>query len=390
MAAGARLSLAALGAGLAAFLLWASVTTHMERACTLLDTPYLPLCPTAPPPDAVRQEALRARIAGNPGDAAAWIDLTALETGQHEQALLQAASTLAPTEPNVLTWRVGAALTRNDLPKATQLLVELVEFRGNGKAAQTLGRIVASGAGTALLRPHLPTAPRWLPQVLASMEALKLPLSTALPLVAAASAKGSLTKPTIQQYTRALKADGQWGDAYGLWVARQRRATPLLYNGRFDQAFEPDGFDWEVTPSLPSRAGALVSQRGSGNRGQVLDIQFTGRPVALPIIRQYVFAAPGKYLLRGQYMSTRLRTEQGLAWTARCSNAKAANPVAGRSTGLQDTAGAWQTFQFVIAIPADCGPVTSLQLETFAPFEAAAGFKGRAAFDALELLPQGV
>ena len=34
--------------------------------------------------------------------------------------------------------------------------------------------------------------------------------------------------------------------------------------------------------------------------------------------------------------------------------------------------------------------VVSLQLETLAPFEAAAGLKGRAAFDALELLPQGV
>ena len=77
--------------------------------------------------------------------------------------------------------------------------------------------------------------------------------------------------------------------------------------------------------------------------------------------------------------------EDGLAWAARCTNG-GSTALAGRSEELQDTAGAWQSFQFSISIPSNCGLVFSLQLETMLPSAATSGAK--AAFDALELLPQ--
>lgn len=381
---GVRLVLAGLGVVLAGYLGWLSATVHLERACVVMDTPYLPLCP-AVEADAERLGELRDRLASNPGDSAAWIQLANLETGPYETALLHAVSTLAPTEPNVLMWRAGAALTSSQLPQATEFLVQLIQYRGKGEAAQALASLVASGEGTALLQPHLATAERWLPAVLASITVLKLPLTSALPLLAEASAKGAVPQATIQAYIRALKADGKWADAYALWIAQQNGPTPLLHNGSFDQPFQPDGFDWEVTPALPSRAGALVIQRNVANRGQVLEVQFSGKPIALPILRQYVFVAPGKYRLRGRYLGSKLRMEQGLGWTVRCTSGSA---IAGRSEGLMDTGGKWQDFQFAIAIPQDCGQVASVQLETIAQFEAATGFKGRAEFDALELRPE--
>ena len=386
-----RLVLSVFGGLVAALLLWLSATVHLERACTLLDTPYLSLCDEPAVEDKLeRQRKLRTHLAANPGDSAAWIQLTNLETGKYQKALFRASATLAPADPNVLMWRAGEALGSAEYSQAVGLLVELIEHRGKGEAAQALARIVASGQGTPLLRPHLATANRWLPQVLASLTTLKLPLTSAVPIVAEAAAKGTVTPQTLQSYVRTLKADGQWTDAYSLWLMQQRGPTPLLFNGSFDQPFQPDGFDWEVTPTLQSRAGAVVRQRGSVGKGQVLDLEFTGRPMAVPFLRQYLFAAPGKYTLKGQYMSSRLRTEQGMAWSAVCLNtsASSAATVVGRSSGLQDTAGAWQSFQFRVVIPAACSPVVSLQLEPFAPFEAAAGMKGRAAFDALELVPQ--
>lgn len=391
-----RLLLAGLGVAAAGGLIWLGVSTHMQRACTVMDTPYLPLCTAvAAASHAERQARLRAYLADNPGDSGAWIQLTNLQTGPQtgpiEQALFRAASTLAPTEPNVLMWRAGQALADDELPKATELLVQLVEHRRKREAIEQLARIVASAEdAAALLRPHLPTASRWLPPVLASLVALKLPLASALPLLAEASAKGTVPQQTIQAYTRALKADGKWADAYGLWIAQQKGPTPLLYNGSFDRPFQPNGFDWEVTPVPRSRAGAVVSQRGIANRGQVLEIQFTGRSLATPVLRQYVFAAPGKYLLRGHYMGSKLRMEQGLAWSARCINTHSRNALAGRSDALQDTAGVWKPFQFSLQIPPDCGLVVSVQLETFAPFEATAGFKGRASFDGIELIAHGL
>lgn len=376
----------ALGSGVAAGLIWLSFTVHLKRACVVADTPYLPLCSPAAD-DAAMQQQLRSRIAANPGDSSAWIQLTSVERGEHEKALVKAASALAPNEPNVLQWRAGEALGANQLPQAVTLLVQLVEVRNKAEAAQVLARIVASGEGAALLQPHLATASRWLPQIIATMAALKLPSTAAQPLVAQAWAMGTISRSTLQAYIRSLKADEKWADAYALWLTQQRGTTPLIHNGRFDQPFQPDGFDWEVTSMPPSRAGAIVNQRGSGNRGQVLDLEFTGKPLPTPIIQQYVFAPPGRYLLRGQFMGSRMRTEQGLAWVARCSNKSSAAPIAGRSAGLQDSGGAWRPFQFTLTVSPDCGTVISLQLEASAPFEATAGFKGHMAFDGLELVP---
>lgn len=381
-----RMLLAFIGLALAMGLMWLSASVHLERACVVMDTPYLPLC-TERMGDAQQQVDLRKRLAGNPGDSGAWIQLANLEQSDRGKALLRASSSLAPTEPNVLMWRAGQALSNGQMPEAVELLVQLIEFRGKQEAANALARILASDGGVALLRPHLGTANRWSPRVLASLTSLKLPLASALPLLAEATAKGMITTQTTHQYIRALRDAGLWGDAYGLWLVQQKVPTPLLHNGRFDQPFQPDGFDWEVTPALPSRAGAVISLRSSGSRGQVLDIQFTGRPLVIPIIRQYVFAPPGKYILRGQYMGSRLRMEDGLAWTARCTNS-GSPALSGRSEGLQDTTGAWKSFQFPISIPSNCGLVFSLQLETVMPSAATSGAKGVAAFDALELLPQ--
>jgi hypothetical protein len=386
-----RLAVAGLAISVSLALIWLSVTIHLERACTLMDTPYLPLCAGNESVSGTeRQSNVRAHLTANPGDSDVWIRLANSETGEYEQALFHAAVTLAPSDPNVLMWRAGAALTRNDLPTATGLLVQLIEHRGKGEAADALARLVASGEGTALLRPYLATAGRWLPQVLGSITALKLPITAALPLLAGASAKGAVSQSTLQTYIRALKSDGKWADAYGLWLLQQRGPTPLLHNGAFERPFQPDGFDWEVTPAPASRAGAILSQRGSRDRGQVLEVEYTGKPVAVPVIRQYLFIPPGRYLFRGQYMTSKLRMEQGLTWAIRCSNAKSARALAGRSDGLQDTGGAWQRFQFEVVIPADCGLVASLQLETFAPFESAAGFKGRASFDSFDLSAQSL
>ena len=387
-ASASAIRLARIAAGIVAAigLAWLSITVHLQRACEVRDTPYLNIC-GAPPDESTVQRDLRVRIARNPGDSGAWIQLASLERGEHEKDLFNAAAALAPNEPNVLMWRAGQALAANQPPEAIALLVQLVEYRGKGEAAQTLARLLASGEGTALLRPHLATAGRWLPAVISNLGVLKLPASAAQPLVAEAWAKGDITKPMLQTYIRLLKSQEQWVDAYGLWLAQQQGPVPLVYNGSFEQPFQPDGFDWELTPTLPSRTGATISRRPSGNRSTVLDIQFTGKALVTPILRQQVFAPPGRYVLRGQFMASRLRSEQGMAWAFRCSN-KNVTTVAGRSAGLQDTGGVWQPFQFPVVVSSDCGTLVNLQLETFAPFEAAAGITGRMAFDALELVPQ--
>ena len=348
-----KLVLAGLGAALAAWLLWFGATTHLQRACVVMDTPYLPLWPRhAPESDPGRRQELRARLRNNPGDSSAWVALASLEPGEPQEALLRAVAALAPSDPNSLRLRARQALAREPDGTGHRAAGEddRTPHRRRRAAADCWRACLPSSEGMALLRPHLVAGSHWLPQVLASMAALKLPLEAGLPLLAEAAAKGIVPPETVQSFVRSLKAAGKWADAYGLWVAQQRQPVPLLFNGGFEQRFQADGFDWEVTPVPPGRAGALVAQRNMAGHGQVLEIQYTGRAVATPVIRQYLFLAPGRYALQGQYMSSKLRMEQGLAWAVRCTDATKA--LAGRSEPLQDTAGVWQNFRFEFDVPA--------------------------------------
>jgi hypothetical protein len=384
-----RTALAAAGLALAVLLVWAGISVHLERACTLNDTDYLPLCaPALPDSDPNRVRELRDRLGRDPGDSVTWVDLANLGSADRQQALLNAIAVLAPVDPNSLRLRARRALEEQQWPAAVDLLVAMTEHGiGGDEPPQLLARLLASGQAEALLRPHLLPESRWLPQVLAGMTSLKLPLDAGLSLLAEAIGKSIVTPDTVRLFIRSLKAAGKWADAYGLWLAEQGRAAPLLFNGNFEKSFQPDGFDWELTGLAPSRAGAAVQRRSLVGHGRVLEIQYLGRGLPGPLVRQMLFLSPGRYRFQGQYTTSKLRAEEGLAWAVRCTGTAA--PLAGRSGALKDTGGAWQDFAFEFDIPASCGPVASLQLETYAPYEASTGFRGTASFDNFELRSLG-
>ena len=378
-----RWSLAAAAAVVAAGVFFTGVSVHLRSACTEMDTPYLPLCPDPPDePEAVR-EHLRARIERNPGDSAAWTRLLAAEPREHNDGVLRGASLVAPNNYLVARWRATQALQAGKLPEGVSLLVGILQNRGSTESARVLARLAATQDGPALLRPHLTRGNLWLPQVLAASYALKLPAGHVLPLVAEAVEKGALSDDARHLYMRSLKTSGQWLDAYGLWVAQHKDAVPLLYNGSFDQPIEPDGFDWEYTPVARSRAGVLVEQEAAARRGLILNLEFTGRSLPSPIVRQYLFAPPGSYRLRGEYMASKLRSEAGLAWSLLCTSGR--KSVAARSQPINDTGGLWKTMEVEFTIPPDCGVVASLQLEPAAQYETTTGIKGRLAFDGFSL-----
>lgn len=368
-------------AAAAAGLLYAAVAVHLERACVELDTPYLPLCGEPPASPEAAREALRERIARNPGDSTAWTRLLVSDSPAAGAGVLHGASMVAPNNHNVARRRAAQALEKGQLAEGVALLIQIVSHRSSPESARVLAQVATAREGLALLRPHLPQAREWLPQVLAASAALKMPPGDMLPLVA--EALDALPADTQRNYMRQLKAGGQWLDAYGLWLALHKESVPLLYNGNFDRPLIADGFDWEFTAAPRSRAGVVVQQEAAARRGLVLDLGFTGRSFTSPIVRQYVFAPPGAYRLRGEYMASKLRSEGGLAWTVVCTSGRKA--LAGRAQPLRDTGGVWKPMELEFSIPADCGPVASLQLEPAAQYEAATGMKGRIAFDAFSL-----
>jgi hypothetical protein len=372
----------AIAIPLALLLAWACANVNMARSCATDDTPYLDLCPVEDTKAPAHIDALRARIARNPGDSSAYVQLALDDRSAQRPNFVAAAALVAPNDPNVLLIRASSALERADWPTAVKALIDLTDVRDNPNASLVLARLIAAGHGS-LMAPYLVPGSQWLQRALAQMPQQTAAFSAAVPLVAQALKAGILKPEDIRPYVRGLKSAGAWIDAFSLWLSLHKGPIPILYNGSFDQGFDPDGFDWEINASAPlRRAGAVIDRRGGENRGGILDIQFTGRALAVPLVRQYLFVGPGRYKLRGEYRAHQFRMEQGLAWTVQCTSGGAS---AGRSRALIDTSGIWQAFEFDFTVPRGCGAVASLQLETFAPFEAALGARGRVAFDAFVL-----
>lgn len=382
-----RMAAAAGAAVLATGILWVAASAHIAYGCATNDTPYLPLC-SGPPADAESQQAeVRERIERNPGDSWAWVRLLAASGEEPKAGVLRGAAALAPNHAMVLRRRAVDALEQGDLARGVAILVQLLQYRDSAEAGEVLAQVAATPQGAELLRPHLKDSGVWLPRVLVAMKKLQLPPSAALPLVVEAARNGALAPFTRREYLRTLKQNGEWLDAYGLWIALHKREVPLLYNGAFDQQFVPDGFDWEFTPVTRSRAGVLFEQSAVVKRGHVLALEFTGRSFPLPILRQYVFAPPGTYRLSGEYMASKLRSEGGLAWVVACP--ATGRTLAAASSAMQESGGLWRSTELEFKVPADCGPVASLQLQPVQKYEATAGIKGRVELDALTLTRTG-
>jgi hypothetical protein len=369
------------GVATAILLAWLSVGVNLKRACVTQDTPYLDLCPAHAAGNDNPVDTLRSRIAANPGDANAYVQLALADHSQAADRALDAATRLSPNEPNVLMLQAQAALRRQDWAHAIPPLIQLVEYRDTRQAGEILARLIAAD-GSQRLHPHLRPGTQWLGRVLAYVP--QASLSSALPLIAQGLKIGVLDAERVRSYVQQLKAGGAWADAYSLWLAlRGGGSQPILFNGSFDEPFNGEGFDWEVGAlGPPSRTGAVVERKIGDGRGAVLDLRFTGRALAIPLVRQHLFLGEGSYRLRGDYMARQLRTDQGLAWVLRCTASKA---PAETTPPLLDTGGDWRSFSFEFSVPTGGGLVASLPLENYAPLEAARGRPGPIAFDGFML-----
>jgi hypothetical protein len=365
----------------AAMIGWMALNVNHERTCALGESVGHDFCAPPAPGSAAEAEMLRARIARNPGDANAYTALALADTSERHDELVAIASQLAPREPNLLLHRAAAALDQRDWAAAVPPLVELADRRDLAGASSSLAYLVSIGQAQ-LLEPYLTPGSQWLQRMLAQMRAAGASFSGALPLVIRALQRGVIDAETVRSYVRDLKAVGAGGDAYALWLSLHGKSLPILYNASFDRDFELDGFDWEApSANTPARrVGVTVERRRAEERGSVLDLSFTGRPVGLPILRQYLFTGPGHYRLHGDYRGREFRMEDGLVWAVRCGK-----DSAGLSAPLRDTGGLWRTFEFDFKLPADCGMVASLQLETANPADATLGARGRMFFDNFSL-----
>ena len=386
-----RPALRGLVVGLGIALAWVvgaiGLQRNLQRACELREWPELSSCPVSDEAVPAQVRDLRARIAANPGDSASWLAL-ALLSGQpggvaplDEAAVMATASRMAPQDPLLLRVQVSRALQREQWTLVVPGLVRLVQEQDDGGAMLVLAALVARPQARDALLAAVQPGTTWLEPVLRHLDAAGVPTVLAMPLVAKALPLKLISARTGQALMRSLKASGQWQEAQALWVVLVGGAVPLLFNGGFEQGFIADGFDWELRDEGPSKAGALIEQPALGERGRVLQVEFTGRPVAQPLVRQVLVLPPGSYGFAGDYMGRQMRTEQGLVWTFNCV---AGDRELARTPALLDTQGQWHAMSVALAVPPDCRAVV-LQLKAQLDSEALAGLRGQMSFDAFRL-----
>lgn len=383
-----------LGTLMASALVIASAHFNLRRACVVKDTPYFDICQSDD--DAVNQKivALKNRISSAPGDSRAYVELAFAYDAEAVQAssvmadeTLKAAIELAPHDPDVLRLQVNRFTRGGKWKDALPLLIQLAEYHLDQNAATVLAKWSSQDVNVSrALASRVQSQSRWPMRVLDALRRTGFPVANVVPLISESIAKGLMTHLILQHVMQSLKAGGHWSDAYGIWMQQNAGALPLLYNASFDKPLRADGFDWELNQHAGLRPGAVAQRMRLSDRGYVLGIQYSGRSIAGPVVRQELFLIEGRYRLDGQYMAEKLRSEKGLTWVARCASDQS---ELGRSSSLLDSRGNWMTFGFDIVVPRSCVSVVILQLETAASFEATAGFTGRAYFDNLTLVKAG-
>ncbi len=365
-----------------------SLRVNLQMACQQQEWPQLSSCPEQDLSVASQVSGLRSRLAANPGDSAAWLAL-ALLTQQaggvaplSDDKVLAVATRLAGEDLLLQRVLAARALESGQWANAVKWLVRLVEIQRDATAARTLTALLANPEALAAMRAALKPDSKWLVPMLGQLERARV--AQAMPLVADGLALMLVTPATGQALMRNLKADGQWLDAHALWVYLVGGQVPLLYNGQFEQGFIADGFDWEVVNTPPSLAGVKVFQPTLGARGKVLQLDFSGRRLAMPLVRQLLVLPEGEYVFTGQYMARKLRSEQGLVWTFSCAGKR---QESARSSAMLDTQGVWKKLEVTFAVPSDCGAI-ALQLQTSLTSEALTGLRGQMFFDDFSVLTQ--
>lgn len=393
-----RIGVMGLLLAVAVFLGWKAWEVNITLSCWKDEWPHLKVCEEINGrTDVERWQRLQERLARNPGDAQALVALTVLAHGEgmshpdERNTLLDRAIKAAPQNPDVLQLQSVRALDGQQWAQALDPLIRLSRYHANAPATQTLLQLIQAGPDTPDLQTALVQAVRsdagWLDRVLRAAPGMKVAVGDAWWVVAEAMAHHSLEPRLGQFITGRLKAEGQWTEAYLVWMHLWKKPLPLLFNGDFERDFVAQGFDWEVGGPNDHRAGALVELVGRKDRGRVLRVDFGGKGFRSPVIRQHLVLPPGRYRLEGAWQSTDLRSAQGMSWVLTCLGGPGSTPQElARSEALKSSGRDWKTWQMEVEVPAiGCGPGLQLALQPFAAYEARAGIQGEMVFDAIKL-----
>jgi tetratricopeptide (TPR) repeat protein len=192
--------------------------------------------------------------------------------------------------------------------------------------------------------------------------------ATALQAMYAIRARAGTATPDERDWMIGrLQRDGQWANAYQLWLNalspdRQQRIG-YIFDGGFEYPLASRGFGWLA----PVQVGVAVSTEAKdGMTGKrALQVAFANKRFAEPPVYQYLMLVPGRYRFDAR-ARTDLESWLGLQWGVYCQDAPGRAPRqlfhTDRLVGLVD----WRILHAEFVVPKDC-PAQLLRLELANP-----------------------
>ena len=372
-----------------------SFSVNLAQACHLRQWPMGANCAVADDAASVgpaggEWDRLQQRVAANPGDGLAMADmarfagLPASTTGIDGAALLREVAKAAPQHTEVLQQQAVQALAQRDWGAAVPRLIRLSTRHADAEATRALARLaVLSGNDPTLLqalRSASGLAPDGVDRVVKAMRSEKLPVAPALPWLGERLAVGTVKPATALVVVGALKSEGRWLDAHAVWLQAWRQPLELIHNGDFEREFVPHAFDWTFTDGNPATQGALMDRMAYRERGQVLRLRFTGKPLRSPLLTHDLLLPAGRYRLHSDVQAIGV-WGGGLRWELTCVEG---GRTLLRSGPLPPAERSWTTLTSDLAVPDGC-QATTLALVAGSSAEARAGATGELLLDRVRL-----
>jgi hypothetical protein len=372
-----------------------SFDVNLSQACHARQWPMHATCAGADDaasggPAGGEWSRLQQRVAANPGDGLAMADmarfagLPAAVIGIDGAGLLQQLAKAAPQATEVLQQQAVQALAQRDWAAAVPRLIRLSIRHADAEATRALARLaVLSGSDPVLLqvlRSASGQGPDWVDRVVKAMRSENLPVFPALPWLGQLVAEGAVKPATALVVVGALKTEGHWLDAHAIWLQAWRQPLELIHNGDFEREFVPRAFDWTFTDGNPATQGALMDRISFRERGQVLRLRFTGKPLRSPLLTHDLFLPAGRYRLHSDVQTTGV-WGGGLRWEMVCVQG---GQTLVRSSPLMPPERSWTTLTSDLEVPEGC-QASTLALVAGSSAEARAGATGELLLDRVRL-----
>ena len=374
-----RSALVALAIAVAAFVGWRVIVAGRE-AMDERSIPAAALATGAAQPAGNSEASLRGRLAKNPGDALALL-LLALELerqGKREEAgaAMRTAARLAPAEPQSLLLIAGYFLRTGEETLALSTLRRALDS-APADTSTKVWPVFTAALVSGRHQPYFDAMARenaaWWPEFFRHACARAVPSNAVQSIFAVRVVADVATQEERRCLIERLQRDGQWANAYVLWLnslpPELRKRVGYVFNGDFEAPLSNTGFDWRIPAQESTIVAAEPGDGVMGKRG--LHVAFTSQRYAGPPLYQTMLLEPGKYQLEGK-AKPGLDAWLGMQWGVYCLD-EAGRPK-GQLVRTDPFTGAtrWREFRSEFAVPSNC-PAQLLRLELANPKQGATG-----------------